>query len=959
MNRNQAKESNRSPSVTPPNLNTKPNAGCKKKPPVHKHRPQDVTNNQKNSQTIKVPTPKKKLNKNRTNSITPKTLKHNIYERIYHNSNLSDTDVSSKYIAELNHLSSKINKSLINRFELTQKVKDPRKNSGTVIDKIIKKSLNKAKQRKLSQEKENKETELKKEIRKQELYIQNKQIRDQNCMSFKKKKSKNKNKSRWDSQIPVSINTGKIRSESSSKVRNHTGSLLIDSDARNKRSISTGDYYLPVPERKSDPYILDYMDYKNKKRKESDDMENLKKKAEEISKATRLRNLDKFTKAYNIKSPRITPIYIEISSENSDSDKNEESLVKRNISFIEERNCDDSSDEDLIDLNNKFLEGYEYDDKDDGRNQLIGEYNDDNQSLEDLQTKAAMVIQRHFRMYLIRRLLNKNKSFTLSHGKSFKVCPVKNKKLSIENTSQAFWTPSKRKLNVVTSREKKFLIKPLKKFNLCIDNLSKNHLEIQSGHRKLDLSICSQPKTHIKPQKNIVEAVDILKSQLYDQISWNTAQIYIIEQLKLHELNLYSDQVSILNDKIQEKINKKYNSLLQTLKSSIESSYIDIIEDLPLDQYAHFESKKHQKQEMLYKKLLEAQEDSPRKDLGLTLGLGSKENINGGMEDFSDLSSEDREPRIGITHSRSLSQLHGDAVQGKYTSSQSKESTKTVKFLDIEDTIEVQNIELTPDQLIESIPKKALPALPNLPMLHLDFMQQDLIYSEPRILTSIEFIKDYVKNILTCLDLNNVILELSRPIKKNIHDELFKLHDKVVGTPCETKIYDFPMVFDSLRLLDHDSDGSGLESTIRLINRADKIHKKLILDVLNYFLNQLRPYGTRGEPFPWSRKERVVGFKLEIPKIISEVCKNFEIYCGFQVGRIFNEEIITSNGGIDDSLIERLREEKLEKLVLFEAIQEEEEWIDYEFEETQIKFDISDMILDDLTEEFIKIMDGI
>lgn len=90
--------------------------------------------------------------------------------------------------------------------------------------------------------------------------------------------------------------------------------------------------------------------------------------------------------------------------------------------------------------------------------------------------------------------------------------------------------------------------------------------------------------------------------------------------------------------------------------------------------------------------------------------------------------------------------------------------------------------------------------------------------------------------------------------------------------------------------------------------------------------------------------------------MITKICKDFEVLSHFQAGRIFNEEIITSNGGIDEGLISRLREDRLERLVFYEAIEEEDEWIDYEFEQIQVKLDISDMVLDELEEELINLL---
>ena len=65
--------------------------------------------------------------------------------------------------------------------------------------------------------------------------------------------------------------------------------------------------------------------------------------------------------------------------------------------------------------------------------------------------------------------------------------------------------------------------------------------------------------------------------------------------------------------------------------------------------------------------------------------------------------------------------------------------------------------------------------------------------------------------------------------------------------------------------------------------------------------------------------------------------------------------MILSNGDLDDDLLQDIREETLANVIRKDILDNEWIWTDYEFEETQTKFDIADMVLSELVSEFIKL----
>lgn len=62
-------------------------------------------------------------------------------------------------------------------------------------------------------------------------------------------------------------------------------------------------------------------------------------------------------------------------------------------------------------------------------------------------------------------------------------------------------------------------------------------------------------------------------------------------------------------------------------------------------------------------------------------------------------------------------------------------------------------------------------------------------------------------------------------------------------------------------------------------------------------------------------------------------------------------------GGLfDEELFAEIREKKLATLLAREMIENEPRWLNYEFEEAQVKIDIGDMILEQLVTETISIL---
>ena len=61
-------------------------------------------------------------------------------------------------------------------------------------------------------------------------------------------------------------------------------------------------------------------------------------------------------------------------------------------------------------------------------------------------------------------------------------------------------------------------------------------------------------------------------------------------------------------------------------------------------------------------------------------------------------------------------------------------------------------------------------------------------------------------------------------------------------------------------------------------------------------------------------------------------------------------------GEFDEELFIEVREKKLAQLLAREMIETEPKWLNYEFEQAQVKIDVGDMILEQLVNETISIL---
>eukprot|EP01022_Parablepharisma_sp_SALTPOND_P025576 TRINITY_DN59_c0_g3_i1.p1 TRINITY_DN59_c0_g3~~TRINITY_DN59_c0_g3_i1.p1 ORF type:complete len:1605 (+),score=215.77 TRINITY_DN59_c0_g3_i1:8435-13249(+) len=141
------------------------------------------------------------------------------------------------------------------------------------------------------------------------------------------------------------------------------------------------------------------------------------------------------------------------------------------------------------------------------------------------------------------------------------------------------------------------------------------------------------------------------------------------------------------------------------------------------------------------------------------------------------------------------------------------------------------------------------------------------------------------------------------------------------------------------------------EESQQLIEECEHIHNKAIFDAVNEALNLIRPYGMHGQPMPWSTIPRVLFTKIAEPSIIIRNIKNIVLdWASFEAGTLPQLAFMMGDR-FDEEYFSEVREKKLIALLAQEVLDSEDQWVNYEMEEAEVKIDLADMIMDQLVTE--------
>ena len=152
------------------------------------------------------------------------------------------------------------------------------------------------------------------------------------------------------------------------------------------------------------------------------------------------------------------------------------------------------------------------------------------------------------------------------------------------------------------------------------------------------------------------------------------------------------------------------------------------------------------------------------------------------------------------------------------------------------------------------------------------------------------------------------------------------------------------------------------------------VHNYALFEALNEALDLHRPYKNRGGPMPWSTNTREVkqmtteeGARTILDQAVKKVLEWETTEAGSKFAPLpppptqlqdeYGEDIVQPP--LADGEEERRNQHRQEKLGLLMTQDIEENdalWIDYEVEDTQVRFDVADMILADLAQEIAELL---
>ena len=192
-----------------------------------------------------------------------------------------------------------------------------------------------------------------------------------------------------------------------------------------------------------------------------------------------------------------------------------------------------------------------------------------------------------------------------------------------------------------------------------------------------------------------------------------------------------------------------------------------------------------------------------------------------------------------------------------------------------------------------------------------------------------------LKNDELFLDPNNLY------INKNISKNDFLNKEKILN--------DLKPIDEKIRKENNNND----------LIEYDNILNECMIDAANELIEKERMYGKIGEPLKWSIRNRNVDFKYSNDENSK---RKFKHNIGKELKKLnnFKMALISNNyENIDLDLISSDRDKKFHKSISNELKESDDEWKNFETEETKVKLSLSRIIMDQLLNEIVEILEHV
>ena len=790
--------------------------------------------------------------------------------------------------------------SLKSKLNLSQKVLLSKNTSPKGVDQIIKNSLKKDRKDKIMKEKELKQKKLQEEIKKMESDYQNNLIRKINAKKYKNRKISpgcKSTKAKFEKVVRISGNKLKIgRSSSTRKPHKEMPSV---------RSIS------------DEKYMAD----------------------------------DLYGQIETCREPGIEGFKNELASCRTLKEK-----VRRNVSLIEDEDSDEVSGslererflvkKEKIEFKNFLIEKENFRCFKEKSIEIISDYSEDERTKFDLEfyqtaQKEAQEFSRHRAARIIQKALRK-------YLKKLKKLKQEEKENKLQNfvSEQISWREAQL-LSLDYLREKE-----LQDLQSLIGLLGQNpqlqdHL-MRVVNQRYDLFTKIFKDNLETSEQEIIQDMDTRQVlSLSNKIKDKKEEI----NKMIVETNFNS---SISKDEV-ESILKEIKDLGQELNSISCQTSIDLPESsksfLNVDEASAVKPETAIKQvnELNQKFSFSSQNVSKSSGLQILTNVEDSKIRNITINDILFLDPSVSSPTLEELKSEDSSEI-GQEIGTLNKSPLPARPSAPLLFLDSDEGPSDSDPDFSLS--LNSLSRKPQQSLP---LLNLGNIQGNIssipVTSDPRIETSPQYINLFLSEVFKSIDLTHLQEEINRGLKRDPIKELQKIHDQDLGFMEKEPFNPVLNVKEIIENIESDLSDE-IKTTQRLVNQADKIHKVMILSVADEVMQVFRPYGLQGVPLEWSEKNRKVKIKeVDLRKVLKLTIETVEEFARFEIGKIPTEEMVQSNGKFDEDLIQDIREDALAYAIKCEIIEFDWVWTEYEFEETQVKIDLADMILAGLAEE--------
>ncbi|CAD8058482.1 unnamed protein product [Paramecium sonneborni] len=141
-------------------------------------------------------------------------------------------------------------------------------------------------------------------------------------------------------------------------------------------------------------------------------------------------------------------------------------------------------------------------------------------------------------------------------------------------------------------------------------------------------------------------------------------------------------------------------------------------------------------------------------------------------------------------------------------------------------------------------------------------------------------------------------------------------------------------------------------------------HLRMVYEAFNEAINYVRPFGIRGQSYPWKSNPLKVYQNITIPETldrafgfaISKMLKWGSFLCGF-----IPEKIETPQGElivIEDDYLNQIKEDRLQQMLEYEIQESDEKWLNYDEEQAEVAVELADIVfeamLDEVAEEIFR-----